>query len=338
MSKVLVTGGLGYIGSHTVVDLKQKGYDPIIVDDLSNSKIDVLKGLKSILDQEVDFEINDISDKEVVKELFDRYEISSVIHFAASKSVVESVKNPLHYYRNNLNSLINLLEIGELHGLKSLIFSSSCTVYGNPEKLPVTEETPWQPAESPYGNTKQVGEEIIKDYCKANPDFRAIALRYFNPIGAHKSALIGEYPFGVPVFLMPYLLQVAIGIREKLFVFGDDYTTSDGTAMRDYIHIMDLADAHIKSMEYTDNMGQSFDTFNIGTGMGSTVLEVINAFEKYNGIPIKHEIVDRRPGDVEKIYADVSKANKLLGWEAKYELKEMVITAWEWQKKLGKPA
>lgn len=335
MAKVLVTGGLGYIGSHTVVDLVEKNHTPLIVDDLSNSRMEVLKGLKKICHKEIDFEIGDIRDREVLEDIFAKNTIESVIHFAANKAVKESVSHPLKYYSNNIGGLLNLLSIGEVYGLKSMIFSSSCTVYGNADELPVTEQSPTKPAESPYGNTKQIGEEILMDYCRSNPGFKAISLRYFNPIGAHDSSLIGELPLGIPANLVPYLTQTAIGKREKLLVFGNDYHTPDGTCIRDYVHVSDLADAHIKAMQYTGQMTGNYEVFNVGTGTGRSVLEVINTFQDATGVTINYEIAARRSGDVEKIFADPTKANTILGWHAQRDLKQMLVSAWEWQKKIS---
>ena len=332
MKNVLVTGGLGFIGSHTVVELSNRGYTPVIVDNLSNSKIGILNRLNKLTNTDLEFHRIDLSDRFETQNLFKRIEIDAVIHFAAYKAVGESVEKPLLYYRNNLDSLINIIESCESNEVKKLIFSSSCTVYGQPDMLPVTEDTPKQDAESPYGNTKQIGEEIIQDFCKSQPDFHAISLRYFNPVGAHESAKIGELPLGVPNNLVPYITQTAAGIRERLSVFGGDYNTPDGTCIRDYIHVVDLAKAHIAALEHTENMGSSYDFFNIGTGKGASVLEVIKAFEKVNGEKVNHEIVNRRPGDIEKIYAETTKANTLLGWKAELSLEDMMRSVWNWQK------
>jgi UDP-glucose 4-epimerase len=330
MAKILVTGGLGFIGSHTVLDLIDKGYEPLIVDNLSNSNVKVLDNLKRISGRELEFIKKDVALKEEVVSIFNSHDIDAVIHFAANKAVGESVANPLKYYRNNLDSLLNLLDVGGT-SLKAFIFSSSCTVYGNADTLPVTEQSPIKPAESPYGNTKQIGEEILNDFCKVNPSFNAVSLRYFNPIGAHHTALIGELPLGKPENLIPYLTQTAIGIREKLSVFGGDYNTPDGTCIRDYIHVADLASAHVMALDYVQKASDNYDVFNIGTGKGSSVLEVIKTFEKETGVSVNYEIVERRPGDVEQIFADASKANNVLGWTAEKSLEEMVRSAWKWQ-------
>ncbi len=335
MNKVLVTGGLGFIGSHTVVELINSDHEVVIADDLSNARIEVLDGIAQITGVRPDFEKIDLTDFEATKALFKKYQLDAIIHFAAKKAVGESVSEPLLYYRTNLTSLINLLELSKSEGVESFVFSSSCTVYGEPDILPVTEETPLKKAESPYGNTKQVGEEIIVDFSKSFSDVRAIALRYFNPVGAHDSALIGELPLGIPNNLVPYITQTAIGIREKLSVFGDDYNTSDGTCVRDYIHVVDLAKAHVKALDYAHQMKQSYDVFNLGTGKGVSVLEVIRSFEKVSDQDLNYEIIGRRPGDVEKTYADTTKANKILGWQAEKSLDDMMFSAWKWQKALS---
>ncbi|WP_425390062.1 UDP-glucose 4-epimerase GalE [Ekhidna sp.] len=335
MKNILVTGGLGFIGSHTVVELHNKGYNPIIVDNLSNSQEGVLDRLKQITDTDFSFINIDLVNYEKTKQIFNDHTIDGVIHFAAYKAVGESVEKPLAYYENNLVSLINLLKLSQEFDVSNFIFSSSCTVYGEPEKLPVDESFPKQQAESPYGNTKQVCEEIIEDYCKSNPDFKAISLRYFNPTGAHESALIGELPLGIPNNLVPFITQTAAGIREKLNVFGGDYNTPDGTCIRDYIHVVDLANAHIAALEHAEKMDTNYDMFNVGTGKGNSVLEVITSFEKVTGVKLNYEIVDRRPGDVEKIYADTKKVNTVLGWKSERDLDNMMKTAWEWQKSLS---
>lgn len=329
-----MTGGLGFIGSHTCVELLERGYHVVVVDNLSNSKKQVKDRITEITGSEILFRQFDLTNKEKVKSLFETHSIDSIIHFAASKAVGESVEKPLLYYQNNLISLLNLLEMCNEFNVNQFVFSSSCTVYGQPEKLPVTEDTPKQPAESPYGNTKQVCEEIIEDFCRANSAFRAVSLRYFNPIGAHESALIGELPLGVPSNLVPFITQTAAGIREKLNVFGGDYNTPDGTCIRDYIHVVDLAQAHISALEFADSMESSYDIFNVGTGKGYSVLEVIESFEKVSGEDLPYEIVDRRSGDIEKIYADTNKVNQKLGWKAKFGLDDMICSAWEWQKSL----
>jgi UDP-glucose 4-epimerase len=335
--KVLVTGGTGYIGSHTVVELYNEGYEVVIVDNLSNSKVDVLDNIEKIAGKRPAFYQFDICDAAQLLDLFKKEEdITSIIHFAASKAVGESVEKPLLYYQNNLVSLINLLNMMRQFEVSNIVFSSSCTVYGQPEKLPVTEDTPYQPAESPYGNTKQIGEEILRDTAKAYPQLKTIALRYFNPVGAHETALIGELPLGVPANLVPFITQTAAGIREQLSVFGSDYNTPDGTAIRDYIHVVDLAKAHVIALGrlIADKHKSNFEYFNIGTGNGYSVLETINAFEKANGVKVNYKIVDRRPGDIEQIYADTSFANKELGWKAELGLEEMMASAWKWQQQV----
>ncbi len=337
MKRVLVTGGLGFIGSHTTVELIEKGYDVLIVDDLSNSQINVLDGIEKITSKRPHFEKLDLTNKQLLDAFLAKHEVDSVIHFAAFKAVGESVEKPLEYYRNNLLSLINLLDACKVLKINEFVFSSSCTVYGQPDKLPVDESFPKVPAASPYGNTKQICEEVLEDFANSSDHFKAISLRYFNPIGAHSSSLIGELPLGVPSNLVPFITQTAVGLREKLSVFGGDYNTPDGTCIRDYIHVVDLAHAHISALEYTEQMSQDYDFFNVGTGNGHSVLEVIDTFEEVSGSNLNYEIVDRRPGDVEKIYADTSKISKVLNWEAKKGLREMVETAWTWQKHLVKP-
>lgn len=332
--EVLVTGGLGYIGSHTCVELLNLGYKVIVVDNLSNSELEVKGRIEEISGKSIDFTQSDLADKKSVRMLFENHEIDAIIHFAALKAVGESVEKPLLYYQNNLISLLNLLEMSKEYSVKQFVFSSSCTVYGQPDKLPVTEDTRKKLAESPYGNTKQICEEIIEDYCKVTPSLKAISLRYFNPIGAHESALIGELPLGVPNNLVPFITQTAAGIREKLNVFGGDYNTPDGTCIRDYIHVVDLAKAHISALEFAGKMEGNYDFFNVGTGKGYSVLEVIKSFESVSGLSLNYEIVDRRAGDIEKIYADTSKVNNVLGWKAKLGLDDMTRSAWEWQKSL----
>ncbi|SDK66899.1 UDP-glucose 4-epimerase [Catalinimonas alkaloidigena] len=338
--KILVTGGAGFIGSHTVVALHEAGFVPVIVDNFSNSQPSVLEGLEKITGHAFPFYQIDCNDRDAMAEVFAKEKLHGVIHFAAYKAVGESVREPLKYYHNNLNSLIVLLELMAERGVQNLVFSSSCTVYGQAEKLPVTEETPILPAESPYGNTKQISEEIIRDSVKAGMPIRGIALRYFNPIGAHPSGLIGELPLGVPNNLVPFIAQTAAGIRPELSVFGGDYETPDGTCIRDYIHVMDLAEAHVKSLQWLDQQsGKSlYDVFNVGTGRGNSVLEVIKTFEEQSGMPVNYKIVDRRPGDVIQIYGGVSKARRTLGWEARRGLAESMRDAWHWQQQLGKEA
>jgi UDP-glucose 4-epimerase len=336
MSTILVTGGVGYIGSHTVVALIEAGHDVVIVDDLSNTKIELYEGLKKITGKAPKFYQGDLKDANLVNKIFSENEIAATIHFAANKAVGESVQNPLKYYKNNFLSMINVLECSVERNLP-FVFSSSCTVYGNPDNHQVTEQTPVKPAASPYGNTKQVGEEIIFDTVKANPNFKSIALRYFNPIGAHASALIGELPIGVPSNLVPFLLQVAAGERESLSVFGDDYNTVDGTCVRDYIHVVDLAEAHVIAVSrLLENKNlERYEVFNLGTGQGNSVLELIKSFEKVNDIKLNYKIVGRRDGDVEQIFADTTYANDVLGWKTKLNLDDMLRSAWNWQKQLS---
>lgn len=334
-SKILVTGGAGYIGSHTVVELLEKNFNVIIIDNLSNSRIESLDGIKAISGKQVEFEEFDLCDKNSLKDFFlNNNDISAIIHFAASKAVGESVENPLKYYQNNLGSLMNILENMEEFSVPNLVFSSSCTVYGQAEKLPVTEDTPILPAASPYGNTKQIAEEIIKDNSVASTFIKAIALRYFNPIGAHPSALIGELPLGTPENLVPYITQTGIGIRDFLRVFGSDYDTPDGSAIRDYLHVVDLAKAHVVAIErlLDKRNKEDFEVFNLGTGNGVSVFEMIESFEKVSGLKLKYDILDRRQGDIEKIWADTSLANNELGWRTLSSLDEAMETAWEWEK------
>lgn len=336
--KVLVTGGLGFIGSHTVVELQNKGFEVLIIDNLSNSSIKVLDGIVSITGKAPIFENLDLKEKSKVQEFFLKHQdIVGVIHFAASKAVGESVEQPLMYYENNINTLVYVLQ--ELTKLKqsNFIFSSSCTVYGQADELPISENAPIKPAESPYGNTKQIGEEIIKDTCKVTPNLNAIALRYFNPIGAHPTAKIGELPIGVPQNLVPFITQTGIGIREQLSVFGNDYPTPDGTCIRDYIHVVDLAKAHVVALQrlLECKNDSNFEFFNLGTGTGSSVLEVIHSFERVSGETLNYKITDRRPGDVISAYADTKKANKVLGWTAESSLDDAMISAWKWQKSLN---
>ena len=335
--KILVTGGLGFIGSHTVVELQNNGHEVIIVDNCSNSSKEVLKGITAITEKEPELEIFDLREKEKVQDFFKRHQdISGVIHFAASKAVGESVENPLLYYENNLGTLVYILqELSKLDTI-SFIFSSSCTVYGQADTLPITEDAPIKPAESPYGNTKQIGEEIIQETCKVQPNIKSIALRYFNPVGAHPSALIGELPLGVPANLIPFITQTGIGMREQLLVFGDDYPTEDGTAIRDYIHVVDLAKAHVVALERLlkgDNTS-NYEVFNVGTGTGSSVLEVIKAFEKASNKSLNYKIVDRREGDITAAYADTTKANNVLGWKSQSSLDEAIASAWKWEQKI----
>jgi UDP-glucose 4-epimerase len=336
MKRILVTGGLGYIGSHTVVELQTAGYKVVIIDNLSNATMDVLDGITAITGKRPEIEILDLREKEAVNAFFKDYDdIDGIIHFAASKAVGESVKNPLLYYENNVGSLVYLLKECRDRGIDNFIFSSSCTVYGQPDTLPITEDAPVKPAISPYGNTKQISEEIIRDICNVST-IRSISLRYFNPIGAHESAEIGELPIGVPQNLVPYITQTAAGIREELSVFGNDYPTPDGSCIRDYIHIVDLAKAHVIALErlISKENKDVFKIFNVGTGKGSSVLEVIRAFEEVTGSKLNYKIVDRRAGDVISVYADTEKANQVLGWRAEKTMEEALASAWAWEKKV----
>ena len=338
--RILVTGGTGFIGSHTTVELQEAGYEVIIIDNLSNSRADVVDGIEKITGIRPHFENIDCCDIEALDKVFSKYEgIEGIIHFAASKAVGESVEKPLLYYRNNINSLVNLLELMPKHGVKGIIFSSSCTVYGQPtpENLPVTEQSPIQKALSPYGNTKQINEEIIQDYVHSGAHIKSIILRYFNPIGAHPSALIGELPIGVPLNLIPYVTQTAAGIREKLRVFGNDYNTPDGTCIRDYIYVGDLAKAHVKAMSrILDNPeAQPVEIFNIGTGEGVSTLQIIKRFEAVTGVKLNWEFAPRREGDIEKVWGNVDKANTILGWKADANLDDVLLSAWRWQQKLS---
>lgn len=337
--KIVVTGGLGFIGSHTVVELQHKGHEVVIIDNCSNSSRDVLKGITAITGITPLFEEFDLREKSKVQDFFARHtDVSGLIHFAASKAVGESVKEPLLYYENNIGTLVYILQELQKKEAASFIFSSSCTVYGQADELPITETAPVKPAESPYGNTKQIGEEIIRDTCKIAPQLKAIALRYFNPIGAHPSVEIGELPLGVPQNLVPYITQTALGIRKELSVFGDTYPTEDGTAVRDYIHVVDLAKAHVIAVErLLENRNTSnYEVFNVGTGTGSSVLEVIHSFEKVSKTPLNYKIVDKREGDVTAAFADTHKANTELGWTAKYDLDDALSSAWKWEQKVRK--
>jgi UDP-glucose 4-epimerase len=337
MKKILVTGGLGYIGSHVVVELQNNGFDVVIIDDLSNSSIDILDRISEITGKIFLFEKIDLKEKHNVVNFFKRHnDIDGVIHFAASKAVGESVNNPLKYYENNIHSLVYLLqEINKLASNK-LIFSSSCTVYGQADELPIAEQAPIKEPESPYGNTKKIGEQIIKDTCSANRTLNTIALRYFNPIGAHRSANIGELPIGTPQNLVPFVTQTGIGIREKLSVFGNDYPTPDGTCIRDYIHVVDLAKAHVIAMErlLKKRNTENYEVYNIGTGKGSSVLEVVNTFEEVSGVKLNYSFAERRAGDIVSAYADTTKANTVLGWKSELTLKDSLHSAWEWEKKI----
>lgn len=337
--KILVTGGTGYIGSHTSVELAGEGYDVIIIDNLYNSEAEVVDRIEKITGVRPLLEVFDLCDKGQVDNFFKRNtNIAAVIHFAAYKAVGESVSKPLDYYRNNLVSLINLLDAMKNSGTGNIVFSSSCTVYGQPEKLPVTEDAPLQEAMSPYGNTKQIGEEIIRDTTTSTDKIKAISLRYFNPIGAHSSALIGELPRGVPENLVPYITQTAIGLRDELKVFGNDYDTPDGSCIRDYLHVSDLAKAHVVAVKrLIERKNKSdYEVFNLGTGTGVSVLEAIHSFERISGKKLKYKITGRRAGDIVKIWADPSLANTELGWKTIYSLDDCMRTAWEWEKQIRK--
>ncbi|MFN8240076.1 MAG: UDP-glucose 4-epimerase GalE [Bacteroidales bacterium] len=335
--KILVTGGTGYIGSHTAVELIKEGCEVVIIDNLHNSEAVVADRIGQITGVKPTLEVFDLCDRDKLDNFFRSHNgIDAVIHFAAFKAVGESVMKPLEYYRNNLISLVNLIETMKKHGAGNLVFSSSCTVYGQPEKLPVTESSPLQPAVSPYGNTKQIGEQIIRDAVRAIESFRAISLRYFNPIGAHESGLIGELPRGVPENLVPYITQTAIGLRPGLKVFGNDYDTPDGSCIRDYLHVSDLARAHVVAVNrLTGKLNkESYEVFNLGTGKGVSVLEAIQSFERVSGIKLNYTITGRRAGDIEKIWADATLANNELGWKTVYSLDDSMRTAWEWEKNI----
>lgn len=335
---ILVTGGTGFIGSHTTVELQQAGYNVVIIDNLSNSKVEVLDGIEKITGIRPAFENVDLRDFDATEKVFAKYpDIEGIIHFAASKAVGESVQKPLLYYRNNIVSLVNLLELMPKYNVKGIIFSSSCTVYGQPtpENLPVTENAPIQPALSPYGNTKQVNEEIIRDFIHSGASIKSIVLRYFNPIGAHPSALIGELPNGVPMNLIPFVTQTAIGVRKELKIFGNDYNTPDGTCIRDYIYVVDLAKAHVAAMaRVLDKETEPIEYFNIGTGTGVSTLEVVEGFERATGVKVNWQFAPRREGDIEKVWGNVDKANKMLGWKADTPLEDVLRSAWKWQLKL----
>ena len=335
--KILVTGGLGFIGSHTVVELQNEGYEVVIIDDCSNSSEKVLDGILAITGKRPLYEKLDLKERSKVEDFFKRHnDIVGVIHFAASKAVGESVEKPLLYYENNIGTLVYLLKELARKSNASFIFSSSCTVYGQADKMPITENAPVKAAESPYGNTKQMGEEIIRDTCKVTPGLKAIALRYFNPMGAHPSAMIGELPIGTPQNLVPFITQTGIGLRDQLSVFGDDYPTPDGTCIRDYIYVVDLAKAHVIALQrlLSGKNKTNYEVFNVGTGTGSSVLEVIKSFEKVSGKKLNYKIVDRRPGDITSAYADTTLANKELGWKAQYSLDEAMKSAWDWEQKI----
>jgi UDP-glucose 4-epimerase len=333
--KIIVTGGTGYIGSHTAVELLQEGFEVILIDNLYNSEAVVAERIGEITGIVPKLEVFDLCDQEKLDKFFKKNkDITAMIHFAAYKAVGESVNKPLEYYRNNLVSLMNLLDAMKKFSIGSFVFSSSCTVYGQPEKLPVTEDAPVQPAISPYGNTKQIGEEIIRDAAMVNQNIKAISLRYFNPIGAHPSALIGELPRGVPENLVPFITQTAYGLRDELKVFGNDYDTPDGSCIRDYLHVVDLAKAHVIAVKrlIENKNRKNYEVFNLGTGKGVSVLEAISSFERVSGVKLKYKITGRRAGDIEKIWADPSLANRELGWKTESSLDEAMKTAWEWEK------
>lgn len=335
--RILVTGGTGYIGSHTTVELINAGYSVVIIDNLSNSNKEVLKGIEAITGVSPDFVEADCTDIQALKSLFDKYpDIKGIINFAASKAVGESMEKPILYYRNNLNTLMNLLDLMPEYGVKGIVFSSSCTVYGEPDDNPVTEKAPIKKATSPYGNTKQISEEIITDVINSGAPFKSVILRYFNPVGAHPSAEIGELPNGVPQNLIPYLTQTAIGIRKELSVFGNDYNTPDGSCIRDFINVVDLAKAHVIAVQrmLEDKSESKIEIFNLGTGVGLSVLELIDAFERATGVEVPHKIVGRRAGDIEKVWANPKYANEVLGWKAESTIEDTMRSAWAWQKKL----
>lgn len=337
--KILVTGGTGYIGSHTAVELITDGFEVVMIDNLYNSEAIVADRIGQITGIRPVLEVFDLCDKTKLENFFKKYsDISAIIHFAAYKAVGESVRKPLEYYRNNLLSLINLLEVMKQNGVSSMVFSSSCTVYGQPDKLPVSEDAPLQPAKSPYGNTKKIGEEIISDTCEADVNIKAISLRYFNPIGAHPTALIGELPRGVPENLVPFITQTAYGLRDELKVFGDDYDTPDGSCIRDYLHVVDLSKAHVIALKrlLENKNRKNYEIFNLGTGKGVSVFEAIKSFERATGVKLKYRVTERRPGDIEKIWADPSLANKELGWKTEYSLDDAMKSAWEWEKFIRK--
>ncbi|MEQ8925666.1 MAG: UDP-glucose 4-epimerase GalE [Fulvivirga sp.] len=339
MNYILVTGGAGYIGSHTCVELIEAGFNPIIVDNFSNSEKFVIDRIEEITGKKPILLEGDCGNNPWLTDATKKYKIDGCIHFAAFKAVGESTKEPLKYFENNIGSTLSILKWMKTSGCKNLVFSSSCTVYGQPDILPVTEQSPKKPAESPYGRTKQMCEDIIEDYYKSDKNIKALALRYFNPIGAHPSALIGELPLGVPNNLVPFITQTAAGIREKLTVFGNDYDTPDGTCIRDYIHVVDLALAHVSAIQFLINKDESLvDFINVGTGVGNSVLEVINTFEQVNGVQLNYEIGERRSGDIEKVYADASYINKILCWATRKSLEQALEDAWRWQKAINKRA
>ncbi|MCF6360011.1 MAG: UDP-glucose 4-epimerase GalE [Cyclobacteriaceae bacterium] len=332
---IIVTGGAGYIGSHTVVELLAQGYKPIIIDNFCNSEKSVLKGLEDITGKRIDLFEGDCTDKNFMTNVFAKTKPVGVIHFAAFKAVGESVEKPLAYYQNNVVSLLVLLEVMKKQNCKRLVFSSSCTVYGTPKKLPVTEQSPTQKAISPYGNTKQIAEDIIKDQVVANTGLSAVALRYFNPIGAHPSALIGELPLGIPSNLVPFVTQTAAGLRNELTIFGNDYNTPDGTNVRDYIHVVDLAKAHVKTLDYLYGKSNFYDFINIGTGTGTSVLEIVKTFEKVSNQKLNYTIGNRRAGDVDQIYASVDKSKEVLNWKTELSVEDALKDSWNWQLNLS---
>jgi len=336
--KILVTGGLGYIGSHTVYEVIRSGHEVVIIDNLSNTSKDVLKALNQLTGRELTFYEADILNMKQLEMIFEKEgPIEGVIHFAAKKSVNESLEKPAYYYDNNISGVVNLMKMIDKYGLKYFVFSSSCTVYGQPDTIPVSEETQIVKSPTPYGNSKIIAEMILDEYTMLNPALSTVMLRYFNPVGAHETALIGELPIGIPSNLMPFITQTAAGWREQLKVFGSDYDTRDGTAIRDYIHVVDLADAHVKAIEWMVPQKNVVEVFNIGTGNGHTVLEVVNSFEKTTGMKLNYALVDRRAGDIEQIWADTSKSEKVLGWKATKTLDDMTLSAWRWQERLIKP-
>ncbi len=336
LGKILVTGGVGYIGIHTVVELVQAGMEPVIVDDLSRSDIKLLKGAEEIVGRKLIFYKVDCTDRDALRQVFlEHRDLSAIIHFAALKSVNESVSYPLLYFQKNLNSLMTVVEIGIEFSVHRFIFSSSCTVYGQPDQIPVMEETPFKKAESAYGATKQMGEEILRNVSKAHPQFRVIALRYFNPIGAHPSGLIGELPLGVPGNLVPFITQTAIGKREKLTIFGDNYKTPDGTCLRDFIHVVDLAKAHVQSLRKIDDLSAAYEAINVGTGTPVSVLQLVKSFISVSGVNLNYTVGPRRDGDIEKVFADPSKSRKLLRWETKLSTEDALKDAWRWEQRLS---
>ena len=334
LKKILLTGGAGYIGAHTAVELLEQGFDIVILDDLSRSEVQMIEGIEKITSRKVKFYKGDCSDSTFVGMVLEKESISSIIHFAAYKSVNESVVNPLLYYRNNVGSLINLLEQMQKFDVNEFIFSSSCTVYGQPDHIPVDERAPFKRAESSYGATKQMCERILEDAVLANKNLKVVSLRYFNPVGAHPSSLIGELPIGTPGNLVPFITQTAAGVREKLTVFGNDYDTPDGSCVRDFIHVMDLARAHVQAVKSTDSISSRYEAFNLGTGKGETVLQLVKKFIEVTGIKLNYLVGLRRAGDIEKIFADPRKAEAILGWKTQLSLKDSLIDAWNWEKKI----